>query len=147
MILNYNDNILDLLVLVKEFIAESELPVTYSQEKTLVTLNNTMQNYSSDVIGIYIGDELAAAAIVATGTEFHEEAFGYLMKIYVRPAFRGTGVSRLLMTEVTQWFDSRNVVSSFCTSTAHIGQSKQFENLMGKYGYVLTGPTLIRSKP
>ncbi len=83
-------------------------------------------------------------AIVYAVADWQKEKFGYVEKFFVRPEFRAKGIARIIAFSIAEWFDDRDCLYSFVTSTANIGAGRLFSNLMAKYGYHDLGPTLSR---
>lgn len=143
-ITDWDYRISDVLKLCKEFIDETGYDITYSQEHSLEYLWSVLQDPECDVLIIYQHDEPSAFAIVAKGREFHSEYFGYLMKFYISKTSRGSGMSRILMQDVVDWFDANECIVSFATATGNINSDQLFKNLLLKFGYVNNGFNLTR---
>jgi GNAT superfamily N-acetyltransferase len=138
--------IIDLLSGLKSFIEESNYPITYNEANSLDWLFRIQQDPDSALIVNYREDKFSGFAIVTRETEAHTEFFGYLVKFYVMPSARGTGVSRAIVREMVDWFDTHDCVVSFATATAGIEQDKLFVNLLQKFQYVNLGGNLIRNQ-
>lgn len=141
-----DNTIRDLLVVAEEFALESNQPVNYSEYNSTRYFTGILNDPSTDIISVTVDDDLAGVALVGYEADFHVERFGYLIKFYVCPKYRGTKVGRLLTNEVSEWFDSNDCVKSFATATAGIQADQAFINLLGKYGFLPEGTVLIRNR-
>jgi len=134
-----------LSLLAKTFTEESNYNLTYSVDNSLKYINSVIEDDNQDLILAIDGEnKVAGGAIVAKVTEWHVESMGYLVKLYVSPKHRRTKAVTKLLDAVCRWFDERNCVHCFSTSTANIGRNKAFEAIMGKHGFYPAGPKLIR---
>lgn len=133
-----------LLKCTKEFIEETRYPITFCELAARKSLTNAVNNDDGSLILVMDGDEVMGGAIVYAVSDWQVERFGYIEKFFVRSKYRARGVGRLLARGCTKWFDERGCVLSFATATANIGQTRQFQNLMSKYGYRDCGATLTR---
>lgn len=128
----------------RKFVEETELPVTFSRDHIYERLSTAFYSEYGDLILVIDGKEVLGAAVVYAVADYHPEKFGYVEKMFILPERRGVGAGRVLAEKVSQWFDDAQCVSSFATSTAGIGATGLFKNLMAKYGYEDYGPTLMR---
>lgn len=138
--------IADVSTAARRFIEESKYPITFDEDNNAKYLWGLFNDPESAIIVNYKDNVFAGAAILTRDTESHKEFFGYIVKFYVMPEARGTGVARELMQEVVQWFDNTDCVVSFAQATANIGQDRRFANLLKKVGYVELGSNLIRNQ-
>lgn len=143
-ITEWDYHIADFLQLTKTFIDESALNLTYNQARSMEYLYSLINDAESAIFIQYHNDKPVGGAIANASREFHDEALGYLVKMYVLPEARGTTVGRSLAQEITDWFDHMGCVMSYASATAAIGQDKAFINLLGKYGFKPNGEVLIR---
>lgn len=127
------------------FIEETEFPLTFNYQKIYERLSTAYFSPHGDII-LVLGDdgEVMGGAVVYAIADWHDEVFGYVEKCFIRPERRGVGAGRLMAEKMAEWFDARECLFSFVTSTANIGATRQFNNLMAKYGYSDLGPTLAR---
>lgn len=146
MLLLWDARVNQLLELVQAFIAETQYPVTYSEQDSIDSIYALVNDQNSAVFVQYEQDEMAGFMICSRAKEFHNEYFGYISKMYVLPKFRGTRIGRALLEDACEWFDLTECVLSFGTATAAIGQDKLYINLLGKFGYVPHGTVLIRQR-
>lgn len=140
-----NPPIVDVLGLIKTFIEESQHNIEYAHTESIISIAAYESVDYACVIAAYQEDRAVGFAIVSAPIDFHTPAFGYVDKLYVHPSFRGTGAGRGLVKECIDWFDERGVTESYASSTAEVGQSKLFANLLKKYGFVEDEIVLKRS--
>ena len=133
-----------LLALAETFVAESALGYRFDPASAERAFWLHMVEPSADVLLVDGDGGVAALAIVATDDHFTAEPIGYLVKFYVMPDARGTGVGRALIDACVRWFDERTCVDAWATATAGIGQDRAFVALLGKVGFSPVGPTLRR---
>lgn len=135
----------DVSLLAKTFIEESNYNLTYSIENSLSYFGSVIEDENQEaIVAVNSNDKVVGGVIVAKVTEWHVESFGYLLKMYVHPDYRNTSAAAKLLKAACKWFDERNCVQCFATSTANIDRDKAFESLMSRYGFYPAGPTLIR---
>lgn len=139
------DDIASLLVLSKEFVGETNYPWTYSGEQSYKTFMGFFKLPTSAIIVVIDNNKIVGAALMVWDQDFIKERIGYLIKFYIRPGSRGTKAGRTLAEAMTKWFDDHNCTTSFATSTAGVGESKQFENLLKKFNFDFCGPTMMRN--
>lgn len=141
------DQAATVLPLIKEFMDESEWGWTYNETNCLQTILNYTTNPETVIIVVKTGDHaLCGFAMLAFENDFSDERVGYVSKFYISKKFRKTTAARLLNESCCAWFDYHGCVHSFATSTANIGETKAFNNLMAKQGYKECGQTLVRSR-
>lgn len=134
-----------LLDLAEEFIRETNFPVTFNRQKARDRFFYAINDPDGVIIAVFDEDGSAMGGAVAYAVaDWQDEVFGYVEKFFVSPRARGKGAGRMIADELSRWFDEKNALFSFATSTANIGQNRQFQNLMAKYGYRDIGPTLAR---
>lgn len=134
----------DILFLVQEFINESTYNITFNKDRSLDHIYKVVQSKECNLYLAYLDFRPSGFSMVCYDSDFMSERFGYVMKFYVHPFARGTYVGRKLIEETTKWFDANNCIDSFATSTAGIGQDKEFQNLLGKFKYEPCGVALKR---
>lgn len=135
----------DIRILAKEFARESGYLVNYDADKIYERVHTSFFDPDAGIITVETDDgDIMGAAFVYAIADWHVEKFGYLEKFFVRAEYRREGVGRVLAKKCSEWFDERECLFSFATSTANIGATRQFQNLMAKYGYEDIGPTLTR---
>lgn len=144
--------VLDVIDAGIEFMLESDVVVVYTdtdiklyKDKLIEDLWFLFNNAQSDIIVSYDNDILAGFALIHKDELFSLRPVGLLNKFYVRKSFRGTQHGRLLTKECVGWFDDNGIIDSFVTSTAGIGENKQFENLFRKYGFTIIGSCMRRT--
>lgn len=137
----------DIRLCAREFARESGYLVNYDPKKIYDRCYGSFFDPNAGIIIAKAEDgEIMGGAFLYAVADWHVEKFGYLEKFFVRSGFRREGVGRVLAKKCAEWFDERECVYSFATATANIGETRQFENLMSKYGYQSTGPTLARKQ-
>lgn len=149
----WDSRILDVIDAGIEFMLETDIilltnsnSIDSYKDKLLDDLYIVFSNSTSDIIVSYTEDNiLAGFAIVHKDTLFNMSPIGILNKFYIRKSYRGTDHGRKLTQMCVDWFDSNDVVDSFATSTAGIGEGKQFENLFKKYGFAVIGACMRRT--
>jgi GNAT superfamily N-acetyltransferase len=130
---------------VEEFINESFYQIEFDRERSSMVLMAYAESPAGEVI--YMANDEGkpvAAVLVAAEADFMTEPFGYIVKFYVRPEARRSGVARELLGAATEWFKVQGTAANFATATAGIGKDKIFVNLFKKFGYTELGPTLIQ---
>jgi len=137
----------DIIDMAETFIKETKFPVTFDRSKVYDRIHTAFFSDDGDVI-LAIDDNggVVGGAVVWASADWQVEKFGYVEKFFVRSGSRGRGVGRLIAERSARWFDEKDCVFSFATSTANIGAGRLFVNLMAKYGYQDIGPTLSRRK-
>jgi GNAT superfamily N-acetyltransferase len=134
-----------LLDLYEEFLAETQFPVTANRAKARDRFFYAINDPDGVIIAAFDEDgSIMGGAVAYAVADWQDEVFGYVEKFFVSPRARGKGAGRMIADELSRWFDEKSAMFSFATSTANIGQNRQFENLMAKYGYRTLGPTLAR---
>lgn len=129
----------------KMFVKETDYPITFNRQKVYDRLHNAFFSNDGDIIVVRDGwGNFGGGSIVYAVADYQDEKFGYIEKFFVNPEYRREGVGRMLAEKSARWFDEKGCVLSFTTSTANIGETRQYTNLMAKYQYTDIGPTLVR---
>lgn len=134
----------DLFNLSKTYAEETQYGINFSVIKGHEFLFNAVHNLDTGLFINIIDSVVTGAVIVHRKQEFTKEYFGFILKFYVMPEYRGTSTARSLMTEAMQWFDKNQVVYSYIAPAGMIGQDKLFINLLKKFKYEQGNPTYIR---
>lgn len=135
-----------LLALARAFIAETAYEVEYDEAAS----RETFWLYISHPDGaVYVAERegvIVGAIMLFAGREFQVRPFGYVSKMFVAPAGRGTTAARQLVAEGLAWFRRKGCSHAFATSTAGLGPAatRMFANLFGKFGFAPCGPCLER---
>jgi GNAT superfamily N-acetyltransferase len=133
--------------LAAEFIRESEYGVSFNPQKVYDRLHQAFFDPDGDIIvAIDTDGNVVGGAVVYAYADWQDEKFGYLEKFYLHPRTRGSGIGRMIAKKCAVWFDDHDCLYSFATSTANIGSTGHFCNMMAKFGYKSVGPTLSRKK-
>jgi len=139
------DIVYGVMDLAAEFARESNYGVTFNPQKVYDRLHQAFFNPEGDIILALDDDgKVVGGAVVYACADWQDEKFGYLEKFYLHPKTRGSGIGRMLAKKCAEWFDANDCLFSFATSTANIGTSGHFTNMMAKFGYQSIGPTLTR---
>lgn len=135
----------EIIEVAREFIEETAFPVTFDRSKVYDRLRDAFFSPEGGIV-LAVSDEgkIAGGAILYACADYQVEKFGYMEKFFVRPSFRSQGVGRKIAKRCAEWFDEQDCLFSFATSTANIGATGLFTNLMAKFGYQSIGPTLTR---
>lgn len=133
--------------LTEEFALETKWGFTFDYDVCSLAYYDHITSDKSVVLAVERDGELLAAAILIAAQDFCLETQGFFHKFYVRKPYRRTRAMFLLMDEVVKWFDERNCVQSFVTSTSGIDEAAicAFAKLMRKYNFRDCGPTLARA--
>lgn len=147
----WDHRVFDVINLLIEFGKESNVNLytgsRSQEEKMLNDLWRIFNDPEADILISYTNGKPAGFAIVYYDTMFTDEAgLGIVGKFYVHPEHRGSGIGRELCEDVCNWFDKIGAIDSYVTSTAGIGQNKQFENLFAKYGFEQVGICMKRTQ-
>lgn len=135
----------DLVVLARDFLAESAWDWQFDEDHARQRLRGFIHSQDADVLGIVCDDSgLVAWATVLASPDFTVEPIAFVAKFYVARPARGTWAGRMLVEAIVRWANVKGAAAVFATSTAGIGENRQFENLLAKKGFVHDGPTLVR---
>lgn len=140
------DDIEKIIGIALEFIIETNYPVTFNPDIIYGRLHAAFFDPDSDIVIARLADDIVGAAVVHAMADWQEEKFGYVEKFFVAPRGRRIGVGRAMTAEISKWFDQHDCLFSFATSTAGIGETRLFSNMMAKFGYQSVGPTLARTQ-
>lgn len=136
-----------ILPLVKNYISESDWDVDFNLDNSIEMLSRYIFDCESDVVFVEVDSVVSAFALIAHDYEFHSHKIGYIPIFYVDKDSRGTKVARFMIDNCNAWFDDADCKHVFASSSANIpSEGKQFENLLGKYGYKQSGAVLARVK-
>lgn len=142
----WDDKIHRVLDVVEGFVSESKFKLTYNFDNAYKYMWGIVNDPNSDVI---IAEDchsnVVGGAIVSCEKDVCDETMGYIVKFYISPSKRGIGAGRSVSEKICSWFEKKEAVFSFATSTAMIGNDKVFTNLLSKYGYRDIGPTLCKN--
>lgn len=141
--LKWDYHVSSFLEALEVYINEIPYPITYSEKEATAYTWQLLNHPDSAIIVHLEDDKVVGGAVVMRNKEFYNEYFGYMTKFYVLPEWRGTHVARKVMKEVTDWFDENQCVVSFCTPSG-VAHDKVFSNLVTKFGYRPSGPSLTR---
>lgn len=140
-----------LLQAAEEFFYEGEFrSLTFDRECYRNHLLNYLSDISSDVISAWDEDTLCGYVIIFCTREYTKENVGDQYQFYVRPDYRGTGVSRLLVDAAEKRFDDWNCAISHTAADPrldkHPKNNSLFCNLWAKFGYKTTGVLLTKER-
>lgn len=100
----------------------------------------------AEALAVESGGHFVAGALVHWRRDFTAERIGYIVKFYVLPEARGTSAARRLTRACADWFDAQGVTAAFaaCAGALNARQTRLYENLMARAGFVRCGPMLAR---
>lgn len=136
--------------LARLYLDESGQHREYSVRQTQAAFMHAIDDTSSLVMLAEATDGLAGGIIVQLDHAFTADPVALVSMFYVRREYRGTGLSRALLTAAVEWADSAECSHTFASANAMLDavQTQQFVNLCRKFGFTPAGsPVLSRRKP
>ncbi len=140
------DDLNDLCAMAKRFVAESDLPFTYSDEASRRSFWHAIQN-DDMILLVWADDDVIGGAVLGlVEQDFCYESMGYMLKFYVEQEFRGLDVSRELVRAFENAAARKGARIVFTSSTAGMGErvEKMYVRLFEKQGYNVLGRVLVK---
>ena len=137
----------EFLMLCERFLEESEYDLEFCKDHALLTYY--AYKGADDAGFIAIRDKvgvLQGAALVVADYFAHARPFGYVVKFYVLPEYRGGMVAAKLIKGCNKWFDERGTIADFATPLAKIGDNNKALGLLRRLGYSNEAVHLYREK-
>ena len=132
-----------MLEIAREFVAEIGWGWTFDPLASQRTLETYLAHAGSEIL-LAEGAQVRGACIVTSGRQFSYERIAEIDKLFVRSAYRGTAVSRVLLDAAISWARERRCVAVVGSSIARLPHgSRLFANLLAKRGFVEVGPVLV----
>lgn len=117
--------------------------LTYDHESTRGVIKNWLENVC--FVG-KSGDEIVAVVSMYYLRSFYKEPEADIEMFYIRPDFRGTGLSRDLVNCIVQNADANGckVIYTGCASGINRKNDSLYANLFKKFGFSVLGTELAR---
>ena len=125
---------------------ESSIPFTADTELASQVLLNGIHSDTHIHLVEDNGEILTGYITGVVERDFTVELFAYMMKMYVRRKFRGSGTARALLAAFNEEAENLGASMFFASSTYQYNEieEKQFVNLFHKHGYETLGSVLMR---
>ena len=129
----------------QRFLAETQLPLTYSAENTRATIWAAI--HSPLIFLVWQGEETLGGMVMGDYEhDFTEETAAYVMKFYVERELRGMNVARELLQAFDAEVKQRGASVVFASSTAGMGPTNEtlYVRLFEHEGYNVLGRVLVK---
>lgn len=104
-----------------------------------------LQDITYDTIIVMDGDRIAGYSVITWVRDFTLKRIGEMIHFYVRPEYRGKGVSQLLRDRMIERWEDWGCWRIFVEAASGVNNSaKLFSNLWKKVGFKETGIILVR---
>jgi GNAT superfamily N-acetyltransferase len=145
MALNLNEE--EFLMLCERFLDESAYDLKFSKSNALLTYYGYVNTPDAEFIVIRDDDgTVQAAALVMLDYFAHTRPFGYIVKFYVLPEYRGGTIAVRLIKKCNEWFDEHGTITDFSTPLAKIGDENIALGLLKRLGYDNEASQMYREK-
>lgn len=135
-----------LCAMARRFVAETDLPFTYSNEMTRQTFWSAIHSDASILLVWHSEDVMGGAVLGCIDQDFCNERLAYIAKFYIELEFRGLSPSRELLAAFQREAVAKGASIIFASATAGMGErvEKLYVRLFEHHGYNVLGRVLVK---